>query len=256
MDLVTFQRETMNVNGARVVVLTAGAGEPLVFWHGAGSWHGWDFAAPWLSHFHVIIPYHPGFGESADAAEMTSVDDYVLHYLEMFDQLGLKQVNLVGLSMGGRFAATFAIHHRERVRKLVLVAPAGLDVPEHPPANFSQMAPEEVLRSLAHDFSVIQKHLPEGPDPAFAAEREREGAKFGTLMQNGLFGPWLPRWLHRLNMPAMIVWGDKDRVLPVGQADAWSKLIPQARVLRVPDAGHLVLDEKPEPAQAIAGFLR
>ena len=63
-------------------------------------------------------------GESGDAPEMTTVSDYSLHYLEMFDQLGLERPNLVGLSMGGRLAATFAIEHRRRVKKLVLVAPA------------------------------------------------------------------------------------------------------------------------------------
>ncbi len=255
MNDIKFQRETILVNGVRVVVLSAGSGEPLVFWHGAGSWHGWDFAAPWISRFRVIIPFHPGWGESPDAPEMTTVDDYVLHYLEMFDQLGLKQVNMVGFSMGGRFAATFAIHHREHVRKLVLIAPAGLNVLEHPMANFSQMPPEEILRHLAHDFSVIERRLPKTPDPAFTAERDREGGYFGRLMQNGLVSPWLPRWLHRINMPTLIVWGEQDRVLPAGQAGVWKKLIPQAQVLTVPNTGHLVLDESPEAAQAIADFL-
>ena len=133
---MTFERETISVNGVRVTMLAAGSGEPLVFWHGAGAWHGFEFAEPWASRFRVIIPFHPGWGESADAPEMTRIDDYMLHYLELFDLLKLPQVNLVGLSMGGRFAATFAIQHRERVRKLVLVAPAGMDVPEHPMANF------------------------------------------------------------------------------------------------------------------------
>jgi pimeloyl-ACP methyl ester carboxylesterase len=251
-----FRREEIFVNGVRIVMLTAGSGEPLVFWHGAGTWHGFDFAEPWASRFRVMIPFHPGWGESADAPEMTTVGDYMLHYLELFDQLGLKQVNLVGLSMGGRFAATFAILHRERVRKLVLVAPAGLDVPEYPLADFSQTPPEEIPRYLVQDFGVIEKHLPKGPDSAFAAARDREGGNFVKLMQNGLVGPWLGRWLHRVNMPTLIVWGEKDRIIPVQQVDVWKKLIPQARTLRVPDAGHLPLDEKPESAKAVADFFQ
>jgi pimeloyl-ACP methyl ester carboxylesterase len=253
---IQFQRETIPVNGIRVVMLTAGSGEPLMFWHGAGSWHGWDFAAPWLAHFRVMIPFHPGWGESADAPEMTTADDYALHYLEMIDQLGIDKVNLVGLSMGGRLAATFAIHHRRRVRKLVLVCPAGLIVPEHPMADLSKLPPQEVLRYLAHDFSVIERRLPKGPDPKFFAERDRENGNFGKLMQNGLVGPWLPRWLHRVNVPTMIVWGEQDRLLPPGQADAWKNLIPQAQVRRFANAGHLVLDEAPDSAEAIGQFLR
>lgn len=252
---MAFQKETISVNGVKVVVLTAGQGEPLVFWHGAGTWHGFDFALPWASRFRVIIPYHPGFGESGDAPEMTTMSDYSLHYLEMFDQLGLERPNLVGLSMGGRLAATFAIEHRRRVKKLVLVAPAGLDLSQYPLPDFSKIPPEEVPGYLAHDVSVLLPHLPKGPDPQFAADRVREGGNFGKLLQNGLIGPWLPRWLHRVNMPTLIVWGDKDRVLPAAHADTWKTLIPQSQVRIFPDAGHVVLDEKPECVTAIGDFL-
>jgi len=82
-----FRREKLKVNGVDVIMLTAGSGEPLLFFHGAGTWHGFDFALPWASRFQVMIPYHPGWGESADAPEMTTPDDYALHYLELIDQL-------------------------------------------------------------------------------------------------------------------------------------------------------------------------
>jgi pimeloyl-ACP methyl ester carboxylesterase len=250
-----FQHESISVNGVRVAMMTAGKGEPLVFWHGAGTWHGFDFALPWASRYRVLIPFHPGFGDSADAPEMTTASDYSLHYLEMFDQLGLERVNLVGHSMGGRLAATFAIEHRRRVKKLVLIAPAGLDVPGYPLPDFSKVPQNEIPGYLVHNFDVIAPHLPKGPDPAFAAARDREGGNFGKLLQNGLIGPWLPRWLHRVNMPTLIAWGDKDRILPVAHAAEWKKLIPQALVRIFPDAGHLPADEKPECGEAIADFL-
>ena len=250
-----FNRESISVNGVKVVMLTAGQGEPLVFWHGAGTWHGFDFALPWAARFRVILPFHPGWGESGDAPEMTTAADYTLHYLEMFDQLGLDRVNLAGFSMGGRLAATFAIEHRERVRKLVLIAPAGLDVPGYPLPDFSQIAPEEIPGYLAHDVSILAPYLPKGPDPEFAAAQEREGGNFGKLIQNGLVGPWLPRWLHRVDMPTLIAWGDKDRILPAAHAAEWKKLIPHALVRIFPDAGHIVADEKPECVEAIADFL-
>ena len=58
-----FQREEYTINGIRVAMLTAGQGEPLMFWHGGGTFHGFDFAVPWASKYKVIIPFHPGFGE-------------------------------------------------------------------------------------------------------------------------------------------------------------------------------------------------
>lgn len=65
-----FQRERLTVNGVDVVMLTAGSGEPLLYLHGAGTWHGFDFALPWASNFRVMIPYHPGWGESGDGPGM------------------------------------------------------------------------------------------------------------------------------------------------------------------------------------------
>jgi len=76
----------------------------------------------------------------------------------------------------------------------------------------------------------------------------------GRMIQAGLVGHWLERWLHRIKIPTLIVWGDQDRIIPVESADAWAKLIAGSTVLRVPDAGHLVLDDKPETAEAIARF--
>ena len=249
-----FKHETITVNGVRVAMLTAGKGDPLVFFHGAGAWHGFDFAAPWAERFRVIIPYHPGWGDSADAPEMTTIEDYMLHYLDLFDQLGLKQINLGGISMGGRFAATFAIHYRERVRKLALIAPAGLDIPEYPLPDLSK-TPDEIPNYLVHDINSIAKYLPKGPDPAFTAARDREGGSFMKIAQAGLIGPFLPRWLHRVNMPTLLVWGERDRIISIHHAEQWMKLIPHAKLLRIPDAGHLPLDDKPEYSPAVADFL-
>src|ERR1700760_160519 len=168
-----FERHTISVNGVKVVYLTAGSGDPLVYFHGAGTWHGFDFAAPWASRYRVIIPYHPNWGESGDAPELATVNDYMLHYMDFFDQLGLERFHLVGLSMGGRFAATFAIEHGHRVRKLVVIDPAGLDVPDHPMGNFSHLPPSEIPKMLVEDFEVLRPHLPTAPDPKFDADRER-----------------------------------------------------------------------------------
>ena len=91
-----FERRQMTVNGADVVLFVGGSGEPLVFLHGAGTVSGFNFAASWAQKFKVYLPYHPGFGESPDSAAITSIDDYVLHYLELLDHLELDKVRLVG----------------------------------------------------------------------------------------------------------------------------------------------------------------
>ena len=97
---------------------------PLVFLHGGGHVPRLAFAEPWTRQFRVLIPHHPGFGESGDLDGLREVHDLVLHYTELFDQLGLTaDVNLVGFSLGGLIAARFAIEQKHRLRRLVLVAP-------------------------------------------------------------------------------------------------------------------------------------
>ena len=142
---MTFQTETISLRGTKVVMKTAGSGPPLLFLHGAGTTSGIQFAEPWTQHHRVLIPYHPGWAESGDDPTLTTTHDYVMHYLELIDQLGIPDVDLVGLSMGGRLAAQFTAEHRRRVRKLVLVAPAGLDAPGHPLLDFTKIAPEDIL---------------------------------------------------------------------------------------------------------------
>ena len=95
--------------------------------------------------FRLIVPHHPGFGASADDPSIDSVHDYALHYLDLFDRLGLDELSLAGHSLGGWTRR----HARDRpgaqrVRRLVLGAPFGLRVPEHPTVDFFSIPDEEV----------------------------------------------------------------------------------------------------------------
>ncbi len=88
-----------------------------MFLHGAGTFHGFAFAEPWTRAFRVLIPFHPGYGESGDLEGLREVHDLVLHYIELFDQLELTaHVNLVGFSLGG-LVARFAIEQKHQVAR-------------------------------------------------------------------------------------------------------------------------------------------
>ena len=92
-------------------MLTAGSGPPLVYFHGAGTVTRFTSPRRGSADSRCSCPYHPGFGESAADPEVTEIHDYVLHYLELFETLGLKKLRIVGHSMGGYIGAKLGIEH-------------------------------------------------------------------------------------------------------------------------------------------------
>jgi pimeloyl-ACP methyl ester carboxylesterase len=250
-----FVREELTIDGIKAVVHTAGKGDPLVVFHGGGTVDGFEFAAAWADRFRVIVPYHPGFGESGDDPTFTDIHDYVMYYLEFFDALKIDTMNLVGLSMGGYLAAKFASEHGHRVNKLVLLAPYGLNVPEHPAADIIAIPGEHIVPMLVSNFELLKKDLPEKPDMEFVAARYREATTFARLFWEHPTDPKFPRYLHRLKMPTLIVWGDEDKLIPVQHAQAWRNLVPHSEVIVVKGAGHIVHRDRPETLETISRFL-
>src|SRR5258705_11990856 len=124
-----FARIEREIAGVRTVAYVAGSGIDVVYFHGGGTWHGFEFACDWLKKFRVVLPYHPNFGESADAPAINTVYDYVSYYRAFVDALRLDSFHLVGASLGGLLAAEFAAAQPDRIKSLVLVAPGSLSTP-------------------------------------------------------------------------------------------------------------------------------
>ena len=255
---LSFERLAYDVNGTETVVLAAGdpSAPPLVFLHGAGTFHGFAFTAPWAEQHRVLVPYHPGYGESGDLAELREVHDLVLHYTALFDELGLTTgVDLVGFSLGGLLAARLAIEQKHRLRRLVLVAPTGLRVPGVDVDDLFGIPPEELIGRLAHHVETLLPHLPDDPhDVDFTVDRYREMRSTALMLWEHPFDRVVPRWLGRVDIPTLVVWGEEDRLLPVELAPAWAALLPDVAVKTFPDAGHLVLDESADAVEAVGRF--
>jgi pimeloyl-ACP methyl ester carboxylesterase len=256
VDLSGFERKALEVNKVQIVTYALGSGPPLVFLHGAGSFTGFDALRPLAAMRRVIISYHPGYGESGDDPTLDGMDDYVRTYMDLFDAMGLGSLDLMGFSLGGWMAAEFAIFQPARIRRLVLVAPAGLVVPEYPAPELSAITPPELPGYLAHDPAVALRFFPKGPDPEFAALVDREMAATGRLLAPNAQGdPKLARWAHRITPATLLLWGAEDRMRPAPQAKSWKRLLPDATLELVPGAGHLVLDERPESIKIVEAFL-
>jgi pimeloyl-ACP methyl ester carboxylesterase len=251
-----FVRAEYEINGIKTVVHSIGSGPELVFLHGTGTFTGFEAARGWAAHRKVIIPFHPGFGESGDADGLETVEDYVLQYMDLFDRIGLAKFDLVGFSLGGWIAAEFAIRQPQRINRLVLIAPAGLVVGHAPAPELFQITPEELPSYLAHDPAAALRYFPKQPDPDFNARLGREVGGFAKLIRNNSQGnPTLAQWIHRITVPTLVLWGAEDRMRPTAQADAWVAGLPDGHRKLVPATGHLVLEETPSSGQLVTDFL-
>lgn len=253
--MAKLQRREMTVDGVKTVVYSAGTGEPVLFFHGAGTVDGFDFLEPWAEKFRAIAPYHPGFGESGDDTTFTDLQDYVMHYLNLLNALNLDKFNLVGLSMGGNLAAIFASQRGHRLKKLALIAPAGIIHPTHPILDIIKIPGDQIPGLLVSKFDVLKKRLPAEITLHFIGDRYREAGTVARLLWEHPANPKFMRHLHRIKTSTMIVWGDEDKIIPVQHTDRWKRHVPHADIRIFKDAGHLVHLEKPEAAEAIAKFL-
>ena len=251
-DTEGFERWEYQIAGVSTVVYTIGEGAPVMYWHGGGTWHGFAWAREWKNRFKVILPYHPGFGESGEAPDIGSMDDFVMHYIELCDAMNLSNFALVGTSFGGYMATAFAITHPRRVSKLALVAPGGISSPDFPMGNFRAVPPEKLAELFVVDKRVVAEFLPDRWNERIAREGQYAGKGFGPSTTSG---PKLLKHIARVKMPTLVIWGSEDKVLPVGLAGLWAKAIPHASIKIIENAGHLLLDESKAARDAVRAFL-
>jgi len=257
IDTDGFARIEQDIAGVRTVAYVAGSGPDVVYFHGGGTWHGFDFARDWIRHFRIVLPYHPNFGESADAPGINTVHDYVSHYRALFDALRLDSFHLVGASLGGLMAAEFAAAEPDRITSLVLVSPGGLSTPGVAPVDFAAIKHDEWPGYFAIDLKFVQYFWPAKPDAEWLNARGREGQATGRAFGNSArYEPELRKRLQRIRAPTLLIWGREDRMLPVGHAKSWQALIQGSKVEIVEQAGHLLLDESGPARAAVARFMK
>lgn len=251
-----FDRVVVKVHGIEQVLYTAGRGPALFYFHGASTFHGFDFARDWLNDFRVFVPYHPGFGESSDAVHLTSTQDYAIHYRALLDELGLDVIHLVGCSLGGRLAAEFALNYPDRVASLTLLCPAGMNCPQTPMADLGSIPPQELPGYLVHNTRVLEPFLPTAEDPAFNAIRARESVTISRITQPGFISPLINSTTDNLKPETLLLWGENDRVIPLEQAAVWKRKFPNIQIETLKSVGHLILDESKNSRQRVASFCK
>jgi pimeloyl-ACP methyl ester carboxylesterase len=245
---VVFSQRFVDIDGCKLNLRRGGSGEPLLYLHGAsGAPAVMPFMERLARRFDVLVPEHPGFGLSDEPAWLENIHDLAYFYLDLLRALDLKDVHVVGSSLGGWLALEMAVRDTSRISSLVLVGPAGISVPGIQPGDIFLWSPEQVVRNLFFDQTLAEQRLAEPMTPALldmTLKNRHTVARLGW--EPRLHDPFLPKWLHRIDVPVKIVWGEEDRILPVAYAREFGKLIPKAQVEIVPRCGHLPQAEKPD----------
>jgi pimeloyl-ACP methyl ester carboxylesterase len=252
------REERLTVAGTRVRVQSAGEGPPLLYLHGAGGVAWLPGHTALAEHCRLIVPEHPNWGEDQLADGLETIDDLVYFYLDFLDALGLERVHLAGHSLGGWLAAEIAVAHPERLWTVTLIDAAGLWLPETPMPDLFALSPPESARLANYDPAIAEAAIAAGATPEARAASVRAKAAFARIGWNPyLHNPRLHLRLRRVRLPALLVWGEEDRIIPPAYADEYARFLPDVEVVRFPACGHSPAREKPaDLAHAILSFLR
>jgi pimeloyl-ACP methyl ester carboxylesterase len=253
--------EVIEVAGRPVQLMHGGEGPPFVYLHSSlGESFRWlPFYDAWAKRFTVYVPSHPGFHRSGGFDSVDTVEDMAFHYVELFDALGLEEVILGGVSLGGWIAAEFAVRWPERVKKLWLSGAPGLWVEDEPLPDLSRhlTQPAKIRELNFHDPSsaLAEMIIPDEPDDERRMAAYQAMTVLARLAWQRPYDPKLAARLARVRCPVLLLWGEGDRLVPPAYGRAYAKCLPQAKWQTLAGSGHLAMFERErEFVEAVMSF--
>jgi pimeloyl-ACP methyl ester carboxylesterase len=229
-------------------VWSGGIGAPLLYLHGFEQHPGAASFLTRLSRNHEVrAPEHPGFGESSGFEENYDVIDVALYYRRMIESWKHEPVDVIGHSLGGMFAAELAALSPQVVRRLVLVDAYGLWLDDKPLPDPFALAPRDLESAKWHNPGKAPMPEPSAFDggddvDALAIFRAQNLGTAGKFMWP-IPDRGLNRRLQYIKAPTLVVHGEADGLVPIAYAEAFARLIPNARVRSIRNAGHLPMIE-------------
>jgi pimeloyl-ACP methyl ester carboxylesterase len=251
--------EFVRVGDASIELFDQGSGPTVLLLHGAGGLkHGAPFLRSLSARARVVAPSHPGFGKSPLPDWISTIDDLAYLYLDLLEQLDLRDVTLVGMSMGGWTAAEIAIKSTARLKRLVLVDPVGIkpgprDVRDIP--DIFALDDETIAKLQLHDPSKAPNYATMSDDDLATVARNREAAAL-FLWEPYMHNPQLLRRLHRITIPTLFIRGASDGIVSAPYVQSYSAAIPGSRITTIEGAGHNPTVEQPAAfVETVLGFM-
>lgn len=240
-----------------------GDGPPILFVHGLGGcWQNWLEQLPVLAERHRVIAMDlPGFGHSEMPAETITISRYSAWLDQLCDVLGIGPTAVVGNSMGGFIGAELAVSRPERVERLALVAAAGLSIDDErrnpdlilarrtrvivtwAAAHLDILARRPELRARALRF--VFEHADRLPGPLVSEQLKGTGKPGFAGALDALTSYPIRSRIPEIACPTLIVWGTRDRLVPLRDAHEFGELIPGSRKVIFGDTGHVPMIERP-----------
>jgi pimeloyl-ACP methyl ester carboxylesterase len=249
--------EKVTIAGCTIRLFRGGAGQPLMFLHGAGGHTGWmAFLDELASRFAVYAPEHPGFGQSDDPPWLDEIADLAYFHLDLLKALGLARVHLMGTSLGGWVAAEMAVRSTARIASLTLVGAVGITAGGKPIPDIFRMPDAENLRRFYADPERAARRLADLGNADIRVVAKNRATVARLAYRPRFYNPGLAKWLHRIDVPTLLLWGAKDGLVPPEFGEAYRALIPGSRLVVLPEAGHAPFDEQKDAfLAAFRGFI-
>jgi pimeloyl-ACP methyl ester carboxylesterase len=244
--------KTINVEGVGPVELTVeqrGEGRPYLVLHGgAGPQSVSEFAhiLAEKDRNRVITPTHPGFGGTPRPEVLDSVPKLARLYRGLLDEFGLEDVTVIGNSVGGWIASELALLGSPRISRMVLLDAVGIEVEGHTVTDVSGLPLPEIQALSFHDptpFRVDPAILPDAQKSIMATNAATLAVYAGS---QAMADPTLLARLRGVAIPALVLWGESDRIVEPAYGQAYAAAIPGARFEVLAATGHVPQMETPE----------
>lgn len=246
---------------------------PLVLLHGTGSsLHTWQACAQeWSKTRRVLSMDLPGFGLTGPSRfDDYTIDGYIAFLHQFLRVTGVNRCYLAGNSLGGLIAYSYAAKYPEQVTKLILLDPAGFSLHDSEGTLAFTLARTPVLKYLLTFFtptSVVRKSVEQVyGNPALVTDSLvhlyrmmalRSGNRNALLKRMQLPQTGDTAILSSLQQPTLIIWGDKDRLIPPDHAYKFQKALPRDTLVMLKGIGHIPMEESPEQViPLVESFLR